>query len=412
MVDTALMGHLSSPIYLGAVGIGGALFNFLYWSLGFLRMGTTGLSAQAYGQGDRPQQLRILFQALGVGLGAAFLFLLFQWPIGKFGLSFFPAEEGLYEEALLYFSIRIWAAPATIGLYVFNGWFLGMQNARIPLIISVLGNILNILLSLYFVRELNMGVAGVAGATVMAQYLGIFLALGLWLKIFKRNYEGQWPELSYVLDLGSLKRFFSVNSDIFIRTVCLIFVFSFFTVRSTAFGPLILAANQILRQFMDLMAYGVDGFAFATESLVGRFVGEAKQKQLKEALGLLFIWGVGIGLVFSLVYVFLGESLLSIFTDQEDVLEVALEYLPWQFVIPLVGSVAYMYDGAYLGATASRPMRNMMVFSTLLVFLPSWYLGEKYLGNHGLWLSMLLFMLARGLSLGLLSGRHLRLKEE
>lgn len=407
MVDTALMGHLDSPIYLGAVGIGGTIFSFLYWGMGFLRMGTTGLAAQAYGQRDQLLLSRILIHGLAVGLLAALIFILFQIPIQRLAFTFFPASGSLLDQTALYFYVRIWAAPATIGLYALNGWFLGMQNARIPLFITLVANLSNIILSFVFVQVLNWEITGVAGATVIAQYLGFSAAILLLVLHYRKDWT--WPDWSYLTDLNSLKKFLLVNGDIFVRTLCLLFVFAFFTVQSTAFGTVILAANQVLRQFLDIMAYGVDGFAFAAESLVGRYVGERKQKELREALKLLFAWGIGLGALFSLIFWIFGPQIILVFTDQQEVIKMARTYLPWQYFLPITASVAFMYDGAYLGATASRPMRNMMLLSTLGIFLPAWYLGKPYLENHALWLAMLLFMLFRGLTLGWVSRKYLRI---
>lgn len=409
MVDTALMGHMDSPIYLGAVGIGSTIFSFLYWGMGFLRMGTTGLAAQAFGKRDQLALSRILIHGLFVGLVAALIFMIFQLPIQRLSFQFFPAEQELLDQAALYFYIRIWAAPATIGLYALNGWFLGMQNARIPLIITLISNFTNILLSYLFVIHFEWGITGVAAATVIAQYLGFAFAIVLLLIEYRKNWV--WPDKAYLTELSSLKQFLSVNGDIFIRTLCLIFVLAFFTAQSAAFGTLILAANQVLRQFLDIMAYGVDGFAFAAESLVGRYVGEKKEKELKEVLRLLFIWGIGLGAIFSLLFWIFGSPFILLFTNQEEVIQAAKTYLPWQYALPLTASIAFMYDGAFLGATASKPMRNMMLLSTFVVFLPAWYIGKPLLGNHALWLAMFLFMLIRGISLGWVSGKFLRIDQ-
>ncbi|MEO0899337.1 MAG: MATE family efflux transporter [Bacteroidota bacterium] len=409
MVDTALMGHMDSPLFLGAVGIGGTIFNFLYWGLGFLRMGTTGLAAHAFGEGDKKKQNLILTHALMVAVFAALVFIIFQSAIGRFAFSFFPEQGNLLHYAELYFFVRIWAAPATISLYAFNGWFLGLQNARYPLIISVLGNLANIGFSVWFVIGMEWGIEGVAWATVLSQYISLLIALGLFFLSYAKEF--QWPSFQELWDLESLKRFFSVNGDIFIRTLCLIFVFAVFTVESASFGAIILASNQVLRQFLDLMAYGVDGFAFAAESLVGRFMGEKQQEKLKSSLKGLFQWGIGLGLIFSLIYLVAGEYMISFFTDQPEVISTALTYLPWQFVIPLLASLAFMLDGVFLGATASAPMRNMMLISTFVFFLPALYFGKEVFGNHALWLSMTLFMLARAVSLWINLPRYIKVEE-
>ncbi|MEO0638107.1 MAG: MATE family efflux transporter [Bacteroidota bacterium] len=408
IVDTALMGHLDSPIYLGAVAIGGTVFSFLYWGMGFLRMGTTGLAAQAFGEKNAAQQALILTHALSVALIAGILLVAFQVPIAHLSFWLIPGEADIMEQAQIYFFIRIFAAPATISLYALNGWFLGMQNARIPMILAITGNIVNIGLSVLLVVHYEMGVAGVAWATVGAQYL----TFGLSLILFSIFYFSklQLPNKDAILDPQGLQKFFLVNADIFLRTVCLIFVFAFFTAQSSLLGPIVLAANQIVRQFQDIMAYGVDGFAFATESLVGRYMGAKDEENLRKALRLLFIWGIGLGLLFGIIYAVFGRVLLYIFTDQLPVIDVAQDYLIWIVFISIFASVAFMYDGAYIGATASKAMRNTMLFSTIVVFLPAYYLSLPWLEDHALWFSMLMFMLARTGSMAYLAPRNLFMK--
>lgn len=402
MVDTALMGRQDSPIYLGAVALGSVVFNFLYWGMGFLRMGTTGLTAQAYGKEDQIEQLRLLGQALFLGLAAGLLFVGLQSPIGWLSFKLLPGEPAIIELAQSYYRVRIWAAPATIGLYALVGWLLGMQEARIPMVLTILSNIANIVLNLYFVNTLGMKSDGVALATVLAQYLGFIVGL-IWVFVKYRPLLGNWRK-THLLDPDSLKRFFSVNSDIFIRTLCLIFAFSYFTAQSSRMDPLTLAANQILLQYLHTMAYAIDGFAFAAESLVGRYVGANDRKQLSQVIRLLFQWGMGFAAVFSLAYAFMGETLLGIFTDQPAVIAEAIPYLNWMILLPWVGTYAYLWDGIYFGATAARPMRNAMILTTFLIFLPLAWLAPQY-GNHLLWLGMTLYMLGRGLTLHIGAGR-------
>jgi multidrug resistance protein, MATE family len=404
MVDTALMGRQDDPAYLGAVALGSMIFNFLYWGMGFLRMGTTGLTAQAYGQGDERGQFRLLLQALLVAMSAGLSFVLLQTPIERLAFWLIPGEEAVFALGREYYYVRIWAAPATIALYVFNGWFLGMQNARVPMILTIFGNALNIALDFYFVNVQGMAADGVALATVIAQYASLVLAVGFWLGLHRSL--GQYLRSVQVLDPGSLRRFFSVNRDIFLRTVALIFAFSFFTAQSSGLDPLVLAANQILLQYLHLMAFGVDGFAFAAESLVGRFVGANDEASLRRVVRLLFRWGMGLGAAFSLLYLLGGEAMLRLFTDQEEVLTVARSYVGWMILLPISGAYAYLWDGIYFGATATQPMRNAMLLVTTLVFLPL-ALAAPYWGNHALWAALTLFMLARGISLHLLAGRYI-----
>ena len=282
-----------------------------------------------------------------------------------------------------------------------------MQNARIPMILAIIGNVVNIGLSVLFVIQFDMGVAGVAWATVISQYVTVALAILFFSLYYAKGLE--LPSRKAILDVPALYRFFSVNVDIFIRTVCLIFVFAFFTAQSSILGPIILAANQVVRQFQEVMAYGVDGFAFATESLVGRFRGAKDEEKLKESLKLLFYWGLGVGVFFAVTFAVAGDAFLNVFTDLKDVIEIAQYYVTWIIFISLGASVAFMLDGAFIGATASKAMRNTMLFSTFVVFLPTYYVSLPYLEDHALWFAMLMFMLGRSASMGVLAKKYLRI---
>ncbi|MBD3414164.1 MAG: MATE family efflux transporter [Candidatus Aminicenantes bacterium] len=405
MVDTALMGRLENEYYIGAVALGSLIFNFVYWGFGFLRMGTTGLTAQAYGRNDPKEIIAILARGLLVAAAGSLVLIALQSVISWFGFSLIPGEESVKSLAEQYFFIRIYAAPATLALYVFYGWFLGMQNAKYPMFLTVLVNLVNIGFNVFFVSFLGMKSDGVALGTVCAQYTGLGLAVILFVSKYRHHVKDY--ESKIVLKLESVKLFFSVNRDIFIRTICLVFTFAFFTAASSAMEPLILAANQILLQYVSLMAYGVDGFAFAAESLVGRFTGEKNRAALKSAVQKLFIWGCGMGAGFAILYALFKKKLIVVFTDLEPVIETASVYVWWLVVIPVFGAVAYMWDGIYIGATATKPMRNMMLISTLIVFLPVTLLFVRFLGNHGLWLALTLFMIARGTTLTLLSRKHI-----
>jgi MATE family multidrug resistance protein len=405
MVDTALMGRLDSEIYIGAVALGSIIFNIIYWGFGFLRMGTTGLTAQSYGQNDRKECSAILGRSLLFALGGSILILALQSGIAWIGFSLLQGNEAVKALATQYFYIRIYAAPATLGLYVFQGWFLGMQNARYPMVLTIFVNLLNIVFNMVFVLQLGMKVDGVALGTVCAQYLGLALAVGMFF--FKYRPFVALFERRQIFRLAAIKRFFAINIDIFIRTVCLVFTFAFFTSASAAIDSLTLAANQILLQYISLMSYAVDGFAFAAESLVGRYIGARDSAHLRKSVRHLLYWGIGLGAAFALVYGVVGKGLLRVFTDQIEIIQAAVPFVWWMVAISLAGSVAYMWDGVYIGATATPPMRNMMLISTLGVFLPVYYLSLSPLGNHGLWLALLLFMVARGITLGLLAKTHI-----
>lgn len=402
-VDTALVGHLDEVYYLGAIALGGMIFNFIFWGFGFLRMGTTGITAQAFGEQNKTESVMTLVRALLVAGVFSFLILLLQAWIADLSFWLVEATPEVERFTKIYFDIRIFTAPATLGLYAINGWFLGMQNARYPMIITVVLNTLNIILDVFFVYSLNMNVAGVAWGTLIARYVGLVLAIVLLLVKYK-----SWL-LAYVrekiLDLEPLKKFFSVNRDIFIRTLCLIFTFSFFTAKSAEFGNVILAANTILLQLWMIVSYGVDGFAFAAESLIGRYKGSGEKDKLKSAVAYCFFWGIGIGFTASLAYALFDQSILAIFTNQQEVIKTALVFWGWTIAGPAVSSFCYIWDGIFIGATATVPMRNSMIIATVLVFLPVYAVGVSYLGNHAIWLALTLFMVARGATLTIYAPR-------
>src|SRR5699024_3565850 len=296
-------------------------------------------------------------------------------------------------------------SPATRSRYSINGWFLGMQNARYPMIVTVVLNAVNIILDVYFVQYVGMNVDGVAWGTLIARYVGLALALMLLVVKYRSWLQAYVHEM--LLEVKALKKFLTVNRDIFIRTLCLIFTFSFFTAKSASFGDVILAANTILLQLWMMVSYGIDGFAFAAESLIGRYKGSGKQTQLMEAVKYCFLWGIGIGLVASAGYAFWGGDILRLFTDQQPVIEAAMVVFAWTIAGPAVSSFGYIWDGIFIGATETPPMRNSMIIATLAVFLPAYFIGTPYLGNHAIWLAMTLFMLARGATLTVYAPRYI-----
>ncbi len=402
-VDTALLGHLDEIYYLGALSVGGIIFNFVYWGFGFLRMGTTGLTAQAYGQRDREGTLVILAQTVSVALLSALILIASQWIIAKVSFALIDATSAVELHARQYFHIRIYAAPATLTLYAFHGWFLGLQNVKVPLILTVVVNSLNIVLNLVFIYGFGMKSDGVAYATVIAQYCGLAGAFAFFLRLY--SVAEVTATLHRVLDLAALKRIFRFNFDIFLRTLGLIFTFSFFTAKSAESGDAILAANSILLQLLMIMAYGVDGFAFAAESLVGRYVGAENLARLKQTIRYSLAWGIGLGILVSLVYWAAGEQVLALFTNKPEVIFLCLTYMAWVVIAPLINSYCFIWDGIFIGATEGAAMRNAMLFCTFLVFLPVYLLTRAALGNHGLWLALTLFMLMRGVTLTLYARR-------
>lgn len=408
MVDLGLMGHLGSVKYVGAVALGGMIFSFIFWAFGFLRMGTSGFTAQAYGQRNLGEAGNILVRAVATAFGGGIVLILLQWPLSWAAFALVDGSNSVETLAHEYFNIRIYAAPATLFIYAIIGWFIGMQNARLPMILAISVNLLNVLLSLLFIRFFGMGSNGVAWANVISQYggllLGIFLLSFYWPKI------GKNIVLSEALSRMAFTRFFHVNKDIFIRTLCLIFTLSFFTTQSANTSDTILAVNTLLFQFFYFFSYFVDGFAYAAEALTGRYIGSGDRLMLKKVIRRLFLWGGAIAIAFTLIFLIGGGFILGLLTNDPVTIRAAQPYMFWVVLVPVNTFAAFIWDGIYVGATASKAMRNSMLVITTFIFLPAYYLLEPLLGNNGLWLAMMLFMGARGLFLGLMAKKAVLLK--
>jgi MATE family multidrug resistance protein len=404
MVDTGVVGHLESAVYLGAVAIGATIFGFLYTGMNFLRMGTTGIAAQRFGAGDNDGLRVSLGQAVIVAMLIAFLLIALQRPIGNIALRLIGGDVDVQSYALEYFTIRIWSAPGTLVNYVLIGWFLGLQNARVPLLIFLTINITNIILDLVFVLGLGMKVDGVALASVIAEYSGLVVALIFVAKAL-RVHTGHWP-LARLFRIRAYAAYFSVNGNLFVRTMALMFTFAFVTAQGARLGGLVLAANAVLMNIQLLTSMALDGFAHAAEALVGKAIGQQNREALQRSVRLSLKWSLFFAVGFCLLYLLLGPLLIRILTDLTDVRATAMTYLPWLILSPLVSVWSFLYDGVYVGATRARDMRNIMVFSSLIVFLPAWFLLQDY-GNHGLWLAFTLFMASRGI--GMHIGYHRRL---
>lgn len=389
------MGHLGKVDFIGAIALGGTIFNFLYWGFAFLRMGTTGITAQAFGARNLSETILSLSRALFVAtIGSTFI-LIFQKPIAALSFFIIDSEDSVEAIAQSYYYIRIWAAPATIGLYALTGWFIGMQNSKTPMVIAIVCNIINICLSTFFVYALDMDARGVAWGTLIAQYSGLLLALFFVFHFYRRLFR-YWS-LKGMLKIKELKHFMLINKDIFIRTLCIIFVFTFFTTESASNNKTILAANSILLQFLFIFSYFMDGFAFAAEAMVGKFIGANNQKDFSRLIRLLFGWGIGISLVFTIIYSTFGDLILSGLTNNLSTILEAQIYLKWVILLPIISFGSFLMDGIFIGATASSYMRKTMMAATLFVFVPVYYLLHETYQNNGLWLAMLGFMLARGL---------------
>jgi len=393
LVDTAVMGHLNNANFLAAVALAGLIFSFLFWGFGFLRMGTTSLSARAFGENNKQELYTVLLRGLLVALSIACLILILQQPIARF--SFYLIDNNPTTEVLArnYFNIRIWSAPATLCQYVILGWFLGCQNTKIPLFIVISGNFCNIILDLILVMHYHLGTEGVALASVIAEYVAVFL--GLWC-LFRQRPKQLSITLVHLFQRQRIKAMLLINSHLFARTLCLIFVFSFFTVQSGKLGNNLLAANAVLLNFQTFMAYVLDGFAHAAEALVGRAIGEKNKTRLQQSLNTTALWSFLIAVTFTVGYFFIGHQVINLLTHLKDVRHEAYIYLPWLIALPLISFIGFLLDGIFIGAALTQPMRNTIIFTLFLVFLPAWYVTQIY-GNLGLWFALSLFMLMRSL---------------
>jgi MATE family multidrug resistance protein len=404
LVDTAVVGHLGQPYYLGGIAIGAIIFDFIYWGMGFLRMSTTGLTAQIHGQANNQSNKQddnnacrtILAQSLITAFLIATIILIFQKHIADLALWLLEGSDEVTFYARTYFEWSIWGAPAVLSLLVMTGWFLGMQNAKATLIVAVTVNIINVVLDFVFVFGFDMDVRGVALASVISLYIGFFVAVLLVSRELRIN-QGEWL-IADILHMQRLKEILALNQDIFIRTICLIFVFAFFTRQGAKQGDVVLAANAILLNFQALMALGLDGFANASEALVGKAVGSKDRKAFVDSVKTATFWSFVVAISFALIYAFAGKPMINILTDILSIRIEAYQYLPWMILSPIVAVWCFLLDGIFIGATRAREMRNSMLISTFLIFLPAWFIFQGF-GNHGLWLAFIVFFIARGLTL-------------
>ncbi|MEE4162273.1 MAG: MATE family efflux transporter [Woeseiaceae bacterium] len=395
MVDTGVTGHLDSEIYLAAVAIGATIFSVLYTGVNFLRMGTTGLAAQACGASDYTGLRTTLGQAVIVALSIAGFLVLVHRPLGTLAVGIIGDDPAINALARDYFNVRVWSAPGTLVNYALIGWFLGAQNARVPFLIFLTINLTNIVLDLVFVVGLGMQVKGVALASVIAEYAGAAVG-GAFVVGMLRAHPGEWlaGKLSRP---GEYAAFFSVNANLFVRTMALMFTLTFITAQGARMGGTILAANALLMNLQNLTAFALDGIAHAAEALVGKAIGARRRDALEASVRLTLRWSLGFAVALALLYVVLGPVLVRVLTDLEDIRTTAMRYLPWLIASPLISVWSFLYDGVYVGATRAKEMRNIMIASAV-VFLATWYVSTP-LGNDGLWLSFLVFLAARGIGM-------------
>lgn len=410
LVGTGVLGNLEDEVYLAAVAAAVQVFSILFVGLNFLRMGTTGITAQAHGSLTRdPAGSTAIRQSLGeavvMALVLGVLIILLQVPIANAAFGLIGAEPDVTRYAREYFFIRVWSAPAALFNFAALGWLLGMQNARGPLLITLVINLTNVTLDLWFVLGLGLKVQGVATGALLAELAGAGAAGWLLVRELRRH-PGNWSG-TRLLDLNSYRALLRINGNLFVRTLALMFTFAFVTVQGARMGSVFLAANALLMNFQWLTAYALDGIANAAEALVGKAIGARDQEGLRRAVRRTLAWSLGFGTLFSLAFWLAGPAIVRTLTSLPEIRSAALEYLPWMILLPLISVWSFFYDGVFVGATLSREMRVVMTTTALLVFIPVWFFTRD-LGNHGLWLAFTAFMVVRGL------GMHLwfnRLKE-
>lgn len=397
LVDTAVIGHLPAAHHLGAVAVGSMIFSILYWAFGFLRMGTTGMVAQACGRGDGDRIRTLLGQSLVLGAVIGVLILLLRTPLTRLALAWMDPEPAVLVAATDYTAIRAFGAPAVLCNFALLGWFVGNQNTRVALILLTSSNLVNMLLDLLFVFSLGMAADGVALATVCAEYFSLLLGLICCRRLLS-HLPGRWQR-AQLHRWQDYRELISVNRYLFVRTLLLLMTFAFFTAQGAQQGTTILSANAVLLNFLLLISNALDGFAHATEALTGQAVGRRQPRLFQQVLLCATLWSAISAVLLTLVFWLAGPLIIQLLTDIDAVRQAALQYLPWIVALPLIGTWSFLLDGLFIGTTRVKAMQDTMLFSVLLVFVPVWWLARP-LGNHGLWLAFLCLFAARGLSGG------------
>ncbi|HET9679623.1 MAG TPA: MATE family efflux transporter [Gammaproteobacteria bacterium] len=397
MVDTGVAGHLPDVAYLAAVAVGATIFNFLFLGLNFLRMGTTGLTAQAHGRDDFSAARGALAQAVLLALGLAAVLLILQWPLRELALLLVAPDDQVAVYVREYFDVRIWSAPLVLANYALIGWFLGMQTARAPLLMMLAINLVNAALDFIVVYGFGMGVDGIALASVCGEATGLMVGLFLAYRLL-RAYPADW-DAGQLRQLQRWRELIAVNGNILLRTLCLMLSFGLFTALGARLGAVVLAANALLLNLQSLMAYGLDGFAHAAEALAGRAWGQRAIAAFRAAVHGVLIWSLGIATVFALIYWLTGRNIINLLTDLPEVRAAAYTFLPWMILSPLISVWSFVYDGVFIGATWAREMRNAMLIATFGIFVPLAFWLVNVFGNHGLWFAFVAFLGARGLTM-------------
>lgn len=403
IVDTAIAGHLGDAALIGGIAIGTMLFDLLYWNMGFLRVGTGGITAQAYGRGDMKASIDTFSQGIATALAASLLVLAIQWLFAEVMLMLVDCSPEVEVIARNYFFIRVWAAPATLSLFVFKGWFIGMQNTMYPMITDLWVNLVNMGASWFLSFHTPLGISGVAAGTLVAQWTGLLLAIML----MRHKYRDLLRSASVLQSMRwrYFKRFFSVNSQLFVRSMLMLVVYEGFTIFAARFGDVELAVSSVMMHLLLLYSYFVDGFAYAGEALTGRFIGERNRTSLNETVKYVFIWGAVIGVISTVAYAVFPRSIIGILTDNAEVRAASEPYLFWLLLMPVLSCVAFIWDGIYVGATASRGLMICMVFSAGL-FVASFFLCAPRFGAQALYIAYFVHLVVRSVYMTLAARRN------
>ena len=405
LVDTAIVGHIANATAIGGIAIGTMLFDLLYWNFGFLRVGTSGMTAQAFGRGDRVECARLLSQSVGIALIGAALIWLIQWLFVNLMLMLVPCSPEVASFAREYFFIRIWAAPATLSLMAFKGWFIGMQDTVSPMITDILVNVVNMAVSYVLAVYTPMGALGVALGTVIAQFTGLTAAIILLLVKYRHLWQGLSP-VRLAFDGQGMRRLLSLNGNLFVRSLCFMVVYVGFTSLASQYGDVELAVSTIMMKLFMLFSYFVDGFAYAGEALVGKYIGlnqesgvkSQDQSDISRVVGLLFAWSLGVGILFTLIFALWSGGFYHAMTSDTTVLARLADYTAWLIAMPIVSTLAFMWDGVYAGATAGKQIRNAMIYAAL-AFVIGYLATYPYLDVISIYIAYFAHLAARVLYL-------------
>ena len=395
VVNTAVIGQLPEAHYIGAIAIGSLIFSFLFWGFGFLRLSTGGLSAQAVGAGDSTEVTAVLWRALAIAVTVGLCLILASPVIEKVSFDLMGGSPEMRAQGEIYFRYRILSAPFALTNFCILGWFIGQGRAAIAFVVQIFLNIVNMALGAWFVLSLGMTADGVGLSALIAEISAVLLGgIFIWRSIHKTKARASWAQ---IWNREKVLRTLSANGDIMIRTLCLVFAFAWFAARGARAGDVTIAANAVLLHFFEVAAYLIDGFAYASEALVGQSVGAKNRERFRRAISLTTLWALVVGTICSAIIWFAGPWFIDLMTVNAEVRETARHYLFWAALTPLLGTICFQFDGIFTGAMATRDMRNMMVLS-LMIYLASWWILERNFGNHGLWAALSVFFIARGVT--------------